>query len=452
MAKLLGLTNAAGQLTTTEFAVAAVTMRLQAVKEAAVSAVTEVKVASLLGGRQPEHLVLTWKHDPSTSQSFTWRTSPEVTGTVIQIVPTSQFDGSFSETDGDTDADSDTDSDTDADADAKVLRLEGRSFPFVTNLGEMQIHEVEVTGLEPGTEYIYRVGDGTPAGWSEPARFTTAPAGAEPFTFLFTTDTQAIANASASNGYGIWGEILGKALNQHPDARFLLVPGDLVDSGDQQEHWEYWFAAARDYLPFIPLVPALGNHEMTGGGDANFQVQFQLPDNGPSGQVEKAYSFDYGNLHLAVLNTEGDLTAQVEWLRQDMGKSDKTWKIVALHRSPYHSRDIQDSKYVHDALVPIFDELGIDLVLSGHDHSYMRTWPLYNGRIVEEGEGTVYIVGGTAGSKFYSVGNHEWMRVKLGETVQVYSAITIDGNRLSVTATTRDGRTIDSFTMVKEAE
>ncbi|MBE3576233.1 MAG: phosphodiester glycosidase family protein [Limnochordales bacterium] len=435
--RLLGLTNADGELTTTEFAVAAVTTRLQAVKEGAVSPIVEVKIAPLLGSRQPEHIVLTWKHDPSTSQTFTWRTSPEVTGTVLQIVPASRFDGTFPETDQDA---------------TGIRTVFGTSYPFLTSKGEMQIHEVEVTGLEPGTEYAYRVGDGTPAGWSKPARFTTAPAGAQPFTFLFVTDTQAIANASTSNGYGIWGEVLGKALREYPEARFVLIPGDLVDAGDQQEHWEYWFAAARDYLPFIPVVPALGNHELIGGGEAAFLAQFQLPENGPPGQVEKVYSLGYGNLHLAVLNTEGDLASQVEWLRQDMAKSDKMWKVVALHRPPYHSRDISDSKYVQDALAPVFDELGIDLVLAGHDHSYMRSWPLYRGRIVGDGEGTVYIVGGTAGSKFYSVGNHEWMRVTLKESVQVYTAITIDGNKLSVTAITRDGRVIDSFTMAKGAE
>lgn len=79
------------------------------------------------------------------------------------------------------------------------------------------------------------------------------------------------------------------------------------------------------------------------------------------------------------MNTESsgnDFIRESDWLKADMEKSDKPWKIVALHRGPYGAT--YDSAEVRDALTPAFDEAGIDLVLQGHDHNYVRTYAMNN--------------------------------------------------------------------------
>src|SRR5690606_33010106 len=111
---------------------------------------------------------------------------------------------------------------TSFDAD-NVVELEGTSFLHETDLGVKQMHEVDAMDLTPGTAYVYRVGDGTDAGWSEEGTFTTEPEEDEAFSFIFTSDTQSIANGSDVNGYGIWGEIFGKSLQEYPDAKFMLL-------------------------------------------------------------------------------------------------------------------------------------------------------------------------------------------------------------------------------------
>jgi hypothetical protein len=381
-----------------------------------------------LGSSAAEHIVLTWQSDPRTTVSITWRTSPDVRDTVVEYVPSDRFAGFPS-------------------PESTVVR--GTSFLFTTDLGTMAVHEAQLTGLKPGTSYIYRVGDGRAGHWSEPYRFQTEPGKAEPFTFLFMSDTQAFPNRSAKNGYGIWAEMLGLGLRAFPESRFLLLSGDIVDYGDQQQQWELWFAAAEQMLPSIPLVPTVGNHDVVRSGEENFRAQFQLPRNGPETETELAYSFDYGDMHMAILNTEGDLKAQADWLLRDMRASGKKWKIVAFHRSPYHSHSSRANKDVRDAWTGIFDQAGVDLVLSGHDHVYMRSWPLRGGNVVPDGEGTTYVIGGTGGSKFYDMGQYPWMRVTFDEKIQIVSSVTIDGDRLSMHVLTRDGRVADAFTIVK---
>nr|WP_309098518.1 phosphodiester glycosidase family protein [Fredinandcohnia onubensis] len=424
----IGITNSKGVLTTNDVTLAEGNYLLQAKKGTDYSVVTSGTVKPLLGKMTPEQIVLTWEQSPKTTQSFTWRTSPEITESVVQLVEQTAFTSFEAE---------------------NVQEIKGTSFLHETDLGVKQMHEVDAVNLKPNTTYVYRVGDGTEAGWSESGTFTTEPEEDEAFTFLFTSDTQSIANGTNLNGYGIWGEIFGKSLQEYPHAKFMLLSGDIVDYGDQQIHWEYWFDAAKQYLPNINMVPVLGNHDVIGEGTDNFKAQFQLPLNGPEGEIEEAYSFDYGNLHLAVLNTEGDLEKQAQWLIEDMKNSEKDWKIVSFHRSPYHSHETRGSEDIRKAWTGAFDEAEIDLVLSGHDHAYMRSWPLYDGKIVEEGEGTTYIIGGSAGPKFYEMGDQEWIRVAFDENIQIYSGVTIDGNELTFKVTTRNGENVDAFTMVK---
>ncbi|MYL33908.1 hypothetical protein GLW05_09880 [Pontibacillus yanchengensis] len=383
-----------------------------------------------LGGETPEHLTLTWTDSPKTTQNFTWRTSTDVTESVVQIVETSNYDGSFDS--------------------SEMVENTGDSFTFESDEGAMQVHEAKATALEPGTSYMYRVGNGQQGGWSDAASFTTEAGGDKPFTFLFTTDTQSAASTNMTWGYGIWGDIFDKALTQYPNARFMLLSGDIVDRGDEQIHWENWFKAAQQQLPTINMVPTMGNHDVYGTGEKNFAAQFQLPENGPEGEKEFAYSFDYSNVHIAVLNSEGDLQKQAEWLKQDMAASDKQWNIVSFHRSPYHSHPDRASLDVRHAWTPVFDEAGVDLVLSGHDHAYMRSYPLYDGEKVNQDKGTTYIIGGSAGPKFYEMGNQPWMKVKFDQDKQIYSGVTVDGNELQFNVTANDGETVDAFTMVKE--
>ena len=121
------------------------------------------------------------------------------------------------------------------------------------------------------------------------------------------------------------------------------------------------------------------------------------------------YSFDYGNAHFAVLNTNDLLSmsdAQLNWLRNDMNSTSADWKIAFMHKSPYTlGKDGKwpDALYLLQSLTKVLDDCGVDLVMSGHDHMYLRTKSLTNNTVVDDGEGVAYVLAGTAGTKRYQI-------------------------------------------------
>ena len=116
--------------------------------------------------------------------------------------------------------------------------------------------------------------------------------------------------------------------------------------------------------------------------------------------------------------------SQRNWLVNDMSKSDADWKFVLMHRAAYsEGKNINkpDTIIMRDVLLPLFDELDIDMVYAGHDHVYYRSLqvkgdqPVADVTYVTENfngeqttfalnpEGTVHIVPATAGTKRYTV-------------------------------------------------
>ena len=419
----LGKTDEKGGFSTDLIALSQLTLKLQAEKDGEVSAVKEVKVVPQIGEKTPEHIKLSWKQNPESTQSLAWRTNPGTKGTVVQYGkahPKKQFE------------------------DIKVTTVEGTSYLLTDKAGEMRIHEVTLEKLNQKTTYLYRVGDGSEEGWSDVYSFTTEAKKDQPFTFLFTTDSQA-HNAA---GNKIYGDLLSNALNEFPESRFILHGGDIVDDGALMSQWEGFFGATEGIFANTPIHAVLGNHDVYGEGEHLFKSFFENPENGPEGQKEWVYSFDYGDVHFAMLNSETDsegMKAQTEWLKQDMENTDKKWKVVMFHRAPYESNPLRGTDATRAHFAPVIEELGIDLALVGHDHSYARTHAMKNGQPVEAGNGTVYIIGGSSGPKFYPEEHYDYFEYIYGEDEQLYTAVHVEKNKLIIEAKNMDGEVVDSF-------
>lgn len=381
--------------------------------------------------RQPKSIVTTWTEDPKTSRAFTWYTVSPDTGTVIELI--------------------EEDTGTLGATDSSMITIKGSRQTIDTgNQGMQAVHRVTVTDLKPGTTYHYRVGSGQEGEWSQSLQFTTEALDSEEkaLTFLHVADSQGKTEAD----FKLWGNTLIQALNTFPDTQFIIHGGDLTENPEDQLAWDSFFIEA-PMLSRIPLFPVTGNHDEIDGEAKRYLSHFQLPDNGAQGSIPgTTYSFDYGPVHVVVMNTESNRKQQTQWLRQDLKNNTKEWTIVAMHRGAYGGNAYQK---VQD-WVEVFDEFKVDLVLQGHNHEYSRSYPLRGGKVVgdednvvKQREGTVYIVPNAAGQKFNEKKEDQlYHQVHFQNNKQMFVGMTIAESQLVYQAYTVDGELVDEVTLI----
>lgn len=307
--------------------------------------------------------------DPSTQKGITWYTKTE-TGSVVNIVDENG-------------------------AAVNVQVTYDEVFEFEGNY----VHKALVTGLEPSKTYHYEVGNGT--AFSAYGTFVTDNDDSK-FDFIAIADIQAGSYENFKKG----ADTVNAAFSKMPSAEFMVNLGDFTNDSTNEE-WDAYDRAMWYINNQTTIVPVAGNHDGLGVWDW-FNNMFNL-NTGESVQNLNGvnYSFDYGNAHFAVLNTNDLLSvsfAQLQWLKNDMNSTDKDWKIVLMHKSPYTlGKDGKwpDALYLQSSLTKVLDACDVDLVMSGHDHQYLRTKAIKNGRV--NSEGTVYVLAGTAGTKRYEV-------------------------------------------------
>lgn len=341
------------------------------------------------------------------------------------------------------------------------------------------VHQLTVSGLTAGSEYTYQVGDGE--NWSKEGKFTTDD-GDQKVNFISIGDVQ----ASSFENFERASYVLDAAFETVPNADFVANMGDFTNDSTNEE-WDNYFANFERHNMATSLAPTAGNHDGLGVWHW-FENIFNLDESEAVQTLNGVnYSFDYGNAHFAVLNTNDLLCvtlAQMQWLKNDMNKSAADWKIVFMHKSPYTlGKDGKwpDALYLSDVLVKIIDECDVDLVMSGHDHMYLRTKPLADNKVTDGG--ATYVLGGTAGTKRYEVrefsadlymktkfidamtiqkggyGNQwngkDWNDTDESNVGGVFDAISIDGGNLTLKAyvlseDTMTTKLIDTLTLTKE--
>jgi len=361
---------------------------------------------------RPEQIILTWTGDPDSSQTISWL-MPGGSPAQVQYIEANVFNGSFNS--------------------ARQVNITGIAFDSI-----YYRYTATITGLTPDTEYIYRVGrEGC---WSDNLSFTTATNTGK-FSFLYMGDVQ--------SGYAEWGSMLNSVYQAYPHIKFSLLGGDLTSYSNNENEWGQFLDAAANIFSRIPLMPTMGNHD-----GAMYLKFFALPPNGPPNLQSEFYSFDYGNAHFVILNSNKNtnLTAK-QWLQQDLQASSKTWKFAVFHHPAYQAypdnKGIDQS--IRDNWVPILEQNGVDMVFVGHQHEYMRTYPIYQNK-VQTGPadyGIVYVMG-NAGTKVYAPGpGFDYIAKEV--SCSNYQLINIDGNVLTLISKKADGELIDSYTIKKSS-
>ena len=333
-------------------------------------------------------------------------------------------------------------------------------------------HTGVITGLAYDTTYYYRVGDSVTDTWSKVGEFTTKEEDVEEVKFVQLTDTHD------------WNHSLEAALNDNTGIDFVLHTGDFVNStSSTSEDWANMLDTTDAFMK-VALQNTAGNHDPAEYSGEYFNIKYE-PDS--LGRIY--YSFNYGDVHFVVLDTGGtgrgsDETIndeQMEWLIDDLENSDAKWTIIGMHKSIYsvgpHGAE-SDVKTIREQLVPIMDKYEVDLVLSGHDHVYMRTpvmkdgkpdyststiTEVYNGTSIQydvSPDGTVYIIPGASGLKQYSRSTWDdaiYYDVTDNIMKPVYAVISIKDETLTyclytVDETTYKSTLYDTYGIIKEEE
>lgn len=311
-----------------------------------------------------------------------------------------------------------------------------------------------VTGLAENTSYVYRVGSEA-GGWSQPRTFSTRAFSGD-YGFLFFGDPQIGASGNAQRDGEGWAETLDIASSTYPDSELLFSAGDQVNTASSESEYEYYFAP--EQLTEIPTVPVNGNHDV---GSKAYAQHYTVPNlDETAGAASSAsssggdYWFIYKDVLYVVLNTNSnDDQSHIDFMQKVVAEhgDEATWKVVAFHHSIYsvasHVNDTQ-IKRLRDALPTTISELGFDLVLQGHDHSYTRSYLIKNGELadatevagqseISAGEGEVlYVTANSAsGSKYYDVKAPDaWYASVINqEKVRNYSHIEVSDGSITVT-------------------
>lgn len=279
--------------------------------------------------------------------------------------------------------------------------------------GEGTVHVARIGELAPGATYRYQVGSGA-TGWSTTHTFRTAPLafpGGEVVFTAFADSATALQNPN----------VVGAAL---VDPHFHLHMGDLsyadVIHPEMEREWRAWFLESEPLLAEGAYMPAFGNHEWDVAGTYYQDLHglrgpywyhtriFPLQD--PA--IDPMWSFRYGDVAVVGASFAHERSPfdawAVEALDRELAKHagpDVRWRLVTMHAGPYGTGSNHGSNCAHRAaLEDVLARHGVDLVLSGHEHNYERTYPIRSGATVVDpdgvypkGAGVAYVVAGTGG-------------------------------------------------------
>jgi len=402
-------------------------------------AVAAVKPAEVYAPTaMPDRVMLTIVGDPRTMAGVTWRTSTEVVQGLAEIAK-AEANPNFP---------------------ANAVQVRATAESLTTDINTAHFHTVMFEGLDAGTKYAYRVGDGT--NWTEWFHFMTAAEEDEKFSFIYFGDAQ-------NNIRSMWSRVIREAYSDAPKAAFLLHAGDLVNRAEMDAEWGEWCGAGAWVNAMMPNVAVPGNHEQAKLEDGtrrlshHWRPQFAFPLNGPEGLEESCYTFVYHNLRVICLNSNEQQQRQTAWLEQVLADNTAPWVVCTFHHPIYSTGKGRDNPELRALWKPVFDRYKVDLVLQGHDHTYGRTGfdvPAADSvpptlanvptgvQKKDEKAGTVYVVS-VSGPKMYDNQRQPFMK-RLAEDTQLYQIIHIDGETLRFEARTAVGDLYDAFELQKQ--
>lgn len=359
-------------------------------------------------------------------------------------------------------------------------------------------HLVELTSLSAATTYYYSIGTtaGVLAGDDSNHFFVThPPIGTDQPLRIWVLGDSGTANSNAAAVRNAYETFTGAT---HTDL-WLMLGDNAYNTGLDIEYQAAVFDMYPAMLRKSVLWPTLGNHDAVNadspGESGVYYNIFTLPRAGEAGGIasgtEAYYSFDFANVHFICLDSEDtpDRTVgglMLTWLQNDIAATSQDWIIAFFHHPPY-TKGSHDSDNPGDSLgrmqdmrqnaLPILEAGGVDLVLTGHSHSYERSYLLDghyglsgtlvpamildggDGRQAGDGaytksgpgpvanQGAVYAVAGSSGQISGGSLDHPAMFISLNTLGSM--VLDIDDQRMDAIFLSSTGSQDDSFTLIK---
>jgi hypothetical protein len=375
---------------------------------------------------QFEHIILTWKENPATSQAVTWRTDSSLSQAFAEIAfadPSPDFLKT-----------------------SQKYRAETTELQFNDRI--VYYHTVNFVNLHPDTMYAYRVGSGEI--WSEWFHFRTASDKPDPFAFIFFGDAQ-------KEIFSLWSRAIRAAYTYAPRSRFMIHAGDLVNRANSDRQWDEWFKAGGWIFAMVPSMPVAGNHEFKKGPGGIrtlskfWRPQFTLPENGIEGLTETVYYIDYQGVRIISLNSSKSLAEQGRWLETVLEDNPNTWTVIVFHHPIFSAAKGRENPMIRKLWKPIFDKFKVDLILQGHDHIYARGRSCRNAENASRTDNCTVYVTSVSGAKMYRLDPVDWMD-RVGENMQLFQVISFTNDTMHYEAVTVTGELYDSFRVIKSRD
>ena len=286
------------------------------------------------------------------------------------------------------------------------------------------IHNIKISGLAPNTLYHYRAGLNNVK--SNDATFRTAPNPGTKFRFAWMADFR--------SGVTIHDSIAHRVRDAHPVVS--LYGGDLAINSKYSSIKEQFFRPQElALIAEVPFFNTPGNHEKWTPNT----IAFTQAPSSPSG-TQAYYSFDYGDMHVLVLNNEipdDEESPQYQFAARDLSATTRAWKIVIAHRPAYcaggHGEDSDMKKMSEKVFVPNH----VNVVFNGHSHFFQHNFV----------DGIHHMVLGTAGAPLYELGKAPYV-VKSAREYN-YGIIDVTPSSFNLIVYNEKGLPLDTLSLKK---
>ena len=313
----------------------------------------------------------------------------------------------------------------------------------------------ELKNLTPGTRYMYRIGNDLKDG--ETRYFHTAPQSGEWSAAIISDIHTYTPLPKRVEAAMTMLDIIEAKNGTHLDA--ILHVGDIIAWGGCYSFWRNLYS--NEHFKNHLWAGINGNHDNMDRTNKRNNKEFfrntnNNPLNGYDSQEGVCYYFIYGDVLFIMLNNqvmhsdEGLATAQ-EWVKKVIKKNQrKTRFTVVFEHYPWflggNGKTFQYARWSK-----FFDENGVDLAVSAHNHIYLRTDALYNDQETDGNSGTVYLqTPSTDNERGESINewiyNKDKIKIRWNEGAKTMGAILLKANsdQLSLTAYDRYGNALDN--------